>query len=216
MPTTIVSSLITFKTRFKSLFEIAWSNETYMKATRPMLAIVTTEADVATKIAFPIGRKISTFFNKFPSSEDNKMSVTAIGHYKPFITHWLRPKNSSDSGTDCGKPKIMFENKIDNDQDKNICFNNDLNVPGNPKETILIRCDTKSDCAGMDLKAYLPKGSPSDNLVPYHSPILNIRTNNEVMSGHNDIWSPTMQLFIAKFIEASLNNTLPKINYFHN
>ncbi len=53
------------------------------------LAIFTSETDDATKVAFPLGRRVSTLFEKTQSGMQAKANVTAIGHFTPYITHDL-------------------------------------------------------------------------------------------------------------------------------
>lgn len=53
------------------------------------LVIFTSEADGATKRAFPLGRFFSTFFQSHRNSDQRRANRTAVGHYKPFVTHEL-------------------------------------------------------------------------------------------------------------------------------
>lgn len=194
--------------RFKSLFEIAWSNEKYVKSSRPMLAIVTTNQDEATKTAFKWGRKISTIFNTYATNEDRELNTTAIGHYKPLITHTLLPLEDKKD-VECHRVASLYT-QVSPKDDKSICFiNQGDNVPGNPLPTVLTRCDKVNDCTDVDPEFVRPKGSVYKNLIPYHVPILNIQTTSRVMDSHNDIWNPTMQLFLIRFMIGSLNEGIP-------
>lgn len=57
----------------------------------PRLVIVTTEADWATGITFPIGRGLGTPFDFYADEHSPLQNRTAIGHYIPYVTHQLAP-----------------------------------------------------------------------------------------------------------------------------
>ncbi|MEY2410136.1 MAG: hypothetical protein QOF48_2806 [Verrucomicrobiota bacterium] len=59
------------------------------------LAVFTSEADGATKTAFPFGRTIGTLFQRHQSREELRANRTAVGHYTPFMTHTLTLTNTS-------------------------------------------------------------------------------------------------------------------------
>ncbi len=78
----------------------------YTADQRPVLLILTSEADLATKIAFPAGRRLSTMFEKsnsqhvrrnaasgeLESIDEQRANRTAVGHFEPYRTHHLAPK----------------------------------------------------------------------------------------------------------------------------
>ena len=77
------------------------------------MVILTSEADYATKLAFPIGRIFSTFFETHETIErqDCKYSLTldegeadrsAVGHYLPLISHTLKPVDEQTQTNGCG------------------------------------------------------------------------------------------------------------------
>src|SRR5690348_12333495 len=59
----------------------------------PLLAVFTSESDLATKIAFPLGRKITTIFTEYSRDavhdDERKQNTTALGHFQRFWTHTL-------------------------------------------------------------------------------------------------------------------------------
>lgn len=90
--------------QFAPLSDMATERGTYFKAQLPVVAILTSEADLATKYAFPIGRHLSTLFEKDRDIErknnftgkvetihEGEANVTAIGHFQPYQTHKLYP-----------------------------------------------------------------------------------------------------------------------------
>jgi pimeloyl-ACP methyl ester carboxylesterase len=90
--------------RFATLSDLSFERGTYFESQLPVLAVLTSEADDATKRAFPIGRWFSTLFEKthdmkrrnavtgeVETIDGNKANLTAIGHFPPYRTHTLAP-----------------------------------------------------------------------------------------------------------------------------
>lgn len=96
--------------RFASLSDVANERRTYFPSQLPVLAILTSEADGATKRAFPFGRWFSTFFEehrtvdrkngatgKDETVDQKKANITAVGHFDPYKTHYLRATGISQT-----------------------------------------------------------------------------------------------------------------------
>ena len=90
-------------TLFTSLSDMSNERPTYFPAQLPVIAVLTSEADDATKRAFPIGRWFSTFFEKHREEkringvtgeeeviDQKNANITAVGHFEPYRTHYLR------------------------------------------------------------------------------------------------------------------------------
>ncbi len=75
--------------RFANLQAMAAERSTYFRGQRPILAILTSEADLATKIAFPIGRRFSTLFEREKDDAQEAANRSAVGHYVPYRSHHL-------------------------------------------------------------------------------------------------------------------------------
>lgn len=84
------------------LSDMSTDRGSYFPSQLPILAQLTSEADWATRIAFPIGRWFSTLFEKQRELQrwnaltrtnepinEGKASITAIGHFEPYRTHRL-------------------------------------------------------------------------------------------------------------------------------
>src|SRR6185312_1632933 len=87
---------------YAPLADIATEMKTYAPSQLPVLAILTSEADWATGIAFPMGRWFSTWFEKQRLMErdnpvtgsperidEHRADVDAVGHFEPYRTHTL-------------------------------------------------------------------------------------------------------------------------------
>ena len=93
---------------FAPLSDMSAERGTYFGQQLPVLAILTSEADYATRYAFPAGRAISTFFEKErviqrynAATRSNEIideedaNRAAIGHFQPYRTHRLYPTADS-------------------------------------------------------------------------------------------------------------------------
>ncbi len=89
--------------RFTPLNEMATERKVYFKGQLPVLLVLTSEADAATKYAFPLGRGFSTMFEAERVSQhtnpvtgaveyidQDAANITALGHFVPYRTHYLR------------------------------------------------------------------------------------------------------------------------------
>lgn len=187
-------------------FELARSRD-YKPTQLPHLLIVTSVADWATKTLFPIGRKISTTFKKYADPESSGMNTTAVGQYIPFITHQLAVSPKCDMKT------INYASSP-NERElrtvaaaENYCLNDPRAMLDKPAPLLLTRCDNPGSCREVTGDHYIKRGTAAQGLTPYAFPILNIRTTSDVMSGHNDIWNPTMRGFLTQMFLISIPPT---------
>jgi pimeloyl-ACP methyl ester carboxylesterase len=178
-------------------FELARSRR-YLQNQLPHLVLITSEADWATGAAFPLGRYFRSIFNKYADPQSADMYRTAVGQYLPFVTHQLAVRK------DCAQFVRNLNRPIAPDklgtvvEAQYFCFDDTRamlpdNATGRQAEPVLLtRCDAANDCAEVAGEHYLD--------APSHMPIMNIRTTGEVMTGHNDIWNPTMQGFLVQLM----------------
>lgn len=77
--------------RFETIQRLA-ASEKFPSGNNCILAVFTSKTDDATKVAFPLGRKVSTLFDMYPKEQQGqgKANVTAVGHYTPFISYDLK------------------------------------------------------------------------------------------------------------------------------
>jgi hypothetical protein len=101
---------------YSPLSDMSGERKDYVESQLPVLAILTSEADDATGIAFPIGRWFDTRFEKQrvitrtnpatglqESISQKSADVRTVGHFGPYETHTLRgtvAASSSDTGKD--------------------------------------------------------------------------------------------------------------------
>ena len=90
---------------FSPLSDMA-TERTYFASQLPVVLQLTSEADSATRYAFPAGRWFSTRFEKTrerqrwnavtqapETIDESQANVAAVGHFQPYHTHRLYPRN---------------------------------------------------------------------------------------------------------------------------
>jgi hypothetical protein len=82
--------------RFETIQRLA-ATETFPSGNNCILAVFTSKTDDATKVAFPLGRRVSTLFDTYPKEQrgQGKANVTAVGHYVPYISYDLKPLDTA-------------------------------------------------------------------------------------------------------------------------
>ncbi len=97
--------------QFMPLSDMAAARGTYFKSQLPLEAILTSEADYATRYAFPAGRRLSTLFENThqrsrwnaatrqeESLSEDQANVSAVGHFQAYRTHRLYPIKDAERG----------------------------------------------------------------------------------------------------------------------
>lgn len=95
--------------QFSVLSDMATERGSYFASQLPVILEMTSEADYATRYAFPAGRWFSTRFEKTrdrqrwnavsreqETIDEADANVTAVGHFKPYRTHRLYPLKDQD------------------------------------------------------------------------------------------------------------------------
>ncbi len=174
--------------RFSSLFELSQEKcRGYFPGQLPKLAILTSESDYATKLAFPAGRFFSTVFERHRDMEryecprpgmSNSRTVTipqwkadrnTIGHFKPYLTHKLMP--ASERGPESFDLERAYSDWSAHDVDQADIY-------------------TTVDLISMQK-------------TTARNPYMNIAVDKELMDGHNDIWGDNIIGFISELITVS-------------
>ena len=97
--------------QFTPLSDMSAERGRYFPSQLPTIAILTSEADDATRLAFPAGRHVSTFFEKTHDMQrwnqtiratetisQSEANVAAVGHFEPYRTHRLYPAKDAPRG----------------------------------------------------------------------------------------------------------------------
>ncbi|OEY67665.1 esterase [Marinobacter sp. X15-166B] len=175
--------------RYSSLSDMSTERGTYFVGQLPTLAVLTSEADRATRFAFPAGRWFSTLFEKErqvkrpnpvrrqpESIDEGKANITTIGHFEPYQTHYLRASevltDEQPARFDVATEVALFVAASDAwEQDR-------------PGSRIVFNGST------------LERSLSSAGRNPY----LNIYVDGELISNHNDIYDPRIESFVRQLI----------------
>jgi len=170
--------------RYSTLYDIAQEGcRRYFDSQMPVLAILTSQKDNATRIAFPLGRIFSTTFEaqrplarhectaagEIPITiSEYKADKTAVGHFDPYQTHLMVPRKKT-SGLDTVQQFSQLKN-----QWMSLDYGGTL------------------DFSEVSLQ-HFGKTTP-------HNPYLNIYVDKKIMPDHNNIWRKELMSFIEEMV----------------
>jgi hypothetical protein len=182
--------------RFGTLYDLSQQGcRRYFDTQLPKLAILTSEADYATKYAFSIGRFFSTMFESHvtldrhycdqPGSKgeqamkikEGQADRKTVGHFKPYLTHRLLPPDNIQVRSD------------------------DFQI----RELQTIWAKHTNDVAVEFDGSRLESLNRTTSLNPY----LNIRVDKKLINDHNDIWREEIVAFIRDLIVISTTPASP-------
>lgn len=182
--------------RFANLSDMSTERATYFCGQLPALAVLTSEADYATKLAFPAGRWLGTLFERERdvSRENNvtqqlevidqgSANVTTIGHFKPYRTHYLR---ATDKSTTPPIAAYSLQAEVSMFEQSSSDWNNDK--PGSNIAFNGSMLERSTNSAGRN-------------------PYLNIYVDKKLIPGHNQIDDPRIGSFISQLILISSQNS---------
>jgi hypothetical protein len=181
---------------YEPLSDLSTERASYAKSQLPVLAILTSEADQATGVAFPIGRWFSTRLEKHrkvdrfnptigqlhpgadakETIDQRDTDVDAVGHYETYRTHSLRALASTATASptvnipqlDARALALSSQEWEDDGPGSEIAF------PG----TVLTRTDRSAG----------------------RNPYLVINVDKKLIADHDDIWRPGVRDFITHLI----------------
>lgn len=193
--------------KLRPQFDLARSQE-YKPSLPPRLVILTTTADSATRLAFPIGRFFGTLAASYADDQSSSQNKLAIGHYLPYVTHQLAPSKPGNCTAMQGVPVQSLE-AVQSERQSTLCIHPLVHSDAKPLE--LRRCDQPGWCADVAENHYIARGAVVEGFVPYRLPILNIRTTSEVSSGHSDIRNKTLENFVIQLMALAVRdpNSVP-------
>jgi pimeloyl-ACP methyl ester carboxylesterase len=176
-------------TRFAPLSDMANERRSYFASQLPVIAILTSEADDATKRAFPIGRWFSTFFEKHRETarpngvtgddemiDQRKANITAVGHFDPYRTHYL---GAADEPQTEAADQASVESSLRLFFDLSQRWEDD--APGSVIEFQGSVLERSANSAGRN-------------------PFLVIRVDGELIQDHNDLDDPRIASFVRQLI----------------
>jgi hypothetical protein len=104
--------------RFETLQRVAATTD-FLPGKSCTLAIFTSKQDLATKIAFPAGRTVSTIFETHRNKEQLEANRTAIGHYDQYITFDLVKQDQTDGDSErkSGERVLQLQDQMKSDRE---------------------------------------------------------------------------------------------------
>lgn len=172
---------------YSSLHDISTERPSYFPSQLPLLAVLTSEGDDATRLAFPAGRWFSTLFEKerkvsrfnrvagkdeeFSQKQANR---AALGHYEPYRTHFL-----AASGPEASQAAADYSREAES--------------------VLTVSQDWENDAPGSRIEfpgSVLTRTLNSAGRNPY----LVIRVDRELINDHNHISDERVAAFITHLI----------------
>ena len=167
--------------RFAPLHDLSGVRTWYPDGQLPLVVIFTSETDQATKVAFPLGRQISTLFDSYRNGEQKQADRQAVGQYAPYRTHELRPLPVTGA-----PPPVVAAGDSKG---------NDLRLAQSARQQwidLSSRNGWDLDLGGARL-SHLGKSGP-------RNPFYLVAVDKQIIDGHGDIWNPTFLEFMRQFI----------------
>ena len=174
--------------RFAPLSDMSTERGTYFAPQLPVLAVLTSEADDATKKAFPFGRWFSTLFEKERLStrhngasgeteqiDQSRANRTVVGHFEPYRTHTLRATDEESAELSLTRAMETFAA---------VSQSWETDTPG-----------SRIPFEGSVLERNLTSAGKNPYLI--------IQADGELIPDHNAIYDPRVESFIRQLILVS-------------
>ena len=176
--------------RYGALYDLSQQHcRRYFESQLPKLVILTSEADYATRYAFPVGRTFSTMFESHTSLDrhycekpgsngirpmqisEGKADRNTVGHFEPYLTHRLQASKDE---------------------------------PPRDETFEVTRLQTRWALHSND-EPLIFEGSRLESLqrTTALNPYLNIQVDKQLIGDHNDIWQPEIIAFLRDLIAIS-------------
>ncbi len=193
--------------RFAPLRDASIARQWYPPGQLPLLTIFTAKNDDATGVAFPMGRWVSTFFEKYMNGNEKAANRTAVGHFGPFISHDLtwHKKGSTELAQQPAAETAQIPHELDT------------------AETSLMRADLETFAAlkkqwqGISVESGWSLDFGNSRLTHLGktqslNPLYVVSVDSEIIDGHGGIWKPEFADFLRRFILFSVmaSDTMPR------
>jgi hypothetical protein len=187
-------------TQFLPLLQTAQRRK-YDHYQAPLLVVITTDSDVATKTFFPAGRWFNSLFEHFSSADEREAFAHTVGHLDRYTTHTLSPYTapSDDACKDWkapenGTPEETLQNDIKLEQAAaNEFFSRYRQDVGGHQKVVLPPNWNRLFCGGMQLQFSQPSAGFDPNI-----PIWVVRTDTPIIVGHNGFETSYFDAFVRQ------------------
>jgi hypothetical protein len=180
-------------TRYTPLHRAAVSRGGFDRYQAPVFVSITSTADWATGMAFPLGRDVSTIFETKLSDEERTANRNTMGHVDGYITHELK-KRTDTLDTCPGWAPVADPNAPDAvaREKRNLDLEtiNSRAFFGDDPESLSLRPGWTRDFCGNTTLTH-------QRFEP-NSPIWNVQTDKDIVPDHNDITEPIFVSFVRQ------------------
>ena len=187
--------------RYTPLHRIATTRPRYSHYQAPLLVSVTTDADQATRIAFPMGRFINTIFENETGDEEGDAIKYTMGHMPDYVTHRLRATDKQP--IECANWKLLNELHAPTERRRQA----EVNLKAEEVNRVHFWNKRQPLDEGWD-RTFCSESGGVRLEHKQHDPnsiIWNVSTDNTIMRNHNDIENPS----VSEFLRQLYQDTLP-------
>jgi hypothetical protein len=186
--------------RFENLLRRSRELEASLRGQPPVFVAITSTDDLATKWAFPLGRRFSTMFSSYqpvqtsmPGSnlvrDEARADRTAVGHYRPYVTHVLSSCEAA-SAFEALKPcEKEFPGRV--------------NDAATPQYLLAMRATSeawKTVRTQDDWRIAFPSSLLYHAAGPVDGPVMNVVASGALIKDHSEIWESPIMLFVRDLI----------------
>lgn len=182
--------------RYTPLHRVATTTD-YRRYQPPILVSVTTAADWATGTAFPAGRFVNSVFERAANNEEAVATKYTMGHMTQYVTHELHTADQPSRECAGWRPLPSIPDREERERQAGLNLKaeeaNTFAFPG--MREALDEGWQRTFCGGAQLTHL--------NFKP-NSLIWNVRTDETIMGGHNDITNPALIDFVRQLYHDTL------------
>jgi len=182
--------------RYQALRDISTRYEFDDRQT-PVLLLVSSANDAATRLYFPLGRRVSTLFQRTRNRFQSRLMTRTAANYEPFVTHTMkpiggplpRPPRGKRGPCRCETPlRQHLQKRMEAEQGRS------------RKDQMMVEQRTVER---FDLAA--KQTSPTSELVPKkgvapHDPFLVVTADKQIINGHNGLFNVRLLDFLLEFV----------------
>jgi hypothetical protein len=186
--------------RFESLLRRSRELEASLRGQAPVFVAITSSNDMATKLAFPLGRRFSTVLASYRPSQKSgdgtqlivdeaRADRTAIGHYKPYVTHVLSACDAGSAIAALDPCEQEFQGRV-----------SDAGSAAYMQAMRATAFSWNTDRTAPSWRIAFPSSLLYHAAGPVDGPVMNIVTHKSLIVGHAEIWESPIMLFVRDLI----------------
>jgi len=193
--------------RYTPLQRVA-ARRSYPYYQAPILVMITSTADDATRVLFPLGRQLNSVLQHHGSEEEAHADIRTPGHMEAYLTHTLLSGNERPSTCEGWVESASVEEMRTNlrleAEAANAFFLEAGDSAGETRRTLKDGW-SRTFCGGTKLTHLKRKGNPDSPYAHNHPdvPIWNVQTDESLIPGHSDIYGSTLANFIRQLYHDS-------------